>query len=110
MYQFGMFDATRMHGVPSAVRFSELAMFRGSYSFNLFDQYRLDVFFDQAIGRAPRMDAEGRWRPVTGLGIGINLRAFKGTILRADLGRSVLPAFYRGAGSTVVQVLVLKPL
>ena len=25
-YQFGIFDATRMHGVPSAVRFSDLAM------------------------------------------------------------------------------------
>ena len=38
-YQFGMFDETRMHGVPSAgVRFGELVMARGSYSFNVFDQ------------------------------------------------------------------------
>ena len=35
-YQFGMFDDTRIHGVPaSGVRFDELAMARGSYSFNL---------------------------------------------------------------------------
>ena len=39
MYQFGLFDSARMHGVPSAVRFAELLMFRGSYSFNLFNQY-----------------------------------------------------------------------
>ncbi len=54
MYQFGLFDATRMHGVPSAVRFAELGMFRGSYSFNLFEQYRLDLFVDHAIGRDPQ--------------------------------------------------------
>ncbi len=51
-YQFGMFDPTRIHGVPvSGVRFAELAMVRGSYSFNLFDQYRLDLFVDHAWGR-----------------------------------------------------------
>ena len=60
MYQFGLFDATRMHGVPSAVRFAELAMFRGSYSFNLFDQYRLDLFLDQARGR--EAGADSPWR------------------------------------------------
>ena len=33
-YQFGLFDDTRMHGVPSAgVRFGELVMARGSYAF-----------------------------------------------------------------------------
>ena len=37
-YQFGMFDDTRIHGVPtSGVRFAELAMLRGSYSFNVFE-------------------------------------------------------------------------
>jgi len=51
MYQFGMFDPTRMHGVPSAVRFSDLAMFRGSYSFNLLEVYRFDVFVEHARGR-----------------------------------------------------------
>ena len=38
-YQFGMFDDTRIHGVPaSGVRFGELAMARGSYSLNVFEQ------------------------------------------------------------------------
>ena len=65
MYQFGLFDATRMHGVPSAVRFAELGMFRGSYSFNLFDQYRLDLFVDHAdAGAMPQGD--NVWRQVTG--------------------------------------------
>ncbi len=51
-YQFGMFDDTRIHGVPaSGARFEELGMMRGSYSFNIFEQYRLDLFLEQAWGR-----------------------------------------------------------
>jgi hypothetical protein len=108
MYQFGLFDPTRMHGVPSAVRFGELAMLRGSYSFNLFDQYRFDLFLDHAVGRDRELD--NRWRPVTGLGLGVSLRGPRSTIVRADIGKSFLPDIYRGAGSLVIQVLVLKPL
>jgi len=107
-YQFGLFDATRMHGVPSAVRFGELGMFRGSYSFNLFDQYRLDLFFDHAGGRDLRTD--NVWRRVTGTGIRMNLRAPRSTILQVDFGKSFLPDVYRGAGSTVLQIMLLKPL
>jgi hypothetical protein len=107
-YQFGMFDATRMHGVPSAVRFAELGMFRGSYSFNLFDQYRVDLFLDRANGRDPQID--NLWRQVTGTGIRLNLRAPRNTILQVDLGKSILPDVYRGVGSTVLQILLLKPL
>ena len=108
MYQFGMFDATRMHGVPSAVRFSELAMVRASYSFNLFDQYRLDLFLDQARGRVPLFD--NGWHSVTGTGVGLTLRGPRSTIIRTDVGKSVLPAFYKGAGSFVLQLMILKPL
>jgi len=107
-YQFGLFDATRMHGVPSAVRFGELGMLRGSYSFNLFDQYRLDLFLDHAGGRDPQTD--NLWRQVTGTGIRLNLRTPRNTILQVDFGKSILPDVYRGAGSTVLQVLLLKPL
>ena len=107
-YQFGMFDATRMHGVPSAVRFSDLAMFRGSYSFNLFDIYRLDLFIDHARGRDAQTSSE--WLPVTGTGIRVNLRAPHDTILQVDYGKSFLPGIYRGAGSNVLQILLLKPL
>jgi hypothetical protein len=107
-YQFGLFDATRMHGVPSAVRFAELGMFRGSYSVNLFDVYRVDLFVEQASGRRSELDT--RWRPVTGTGVRLNLRASRGTILQLDFGKSFLPDVYRGAGSTVVQILLLKPL
>jgi hypothetical protein len=103
-----LFDATRMHGVPSAVRFGELAMLRGSYSFNLFDQYRFDLFLDHAIGRAA--DISNQWMNVTGVGLGLNLRAPRNTILRVDIGKGFLPDIYRGAGSTVVQILLLKPL
>jgi hypothetical protein len=108
MYQFGLFDPTRMHGVPSAVRFGELAMLRGSYSFNLFDQYRFDLFLDHAIGRAT--DISNQWMNVTGVGLGLNLRAPRNTILRVDIGKGFLPDIYHGAGSTVVQILLLKPL
>jgi hypothetical protein len=107
-YQFGLFDATRMHGVPSAVRFGELGMFRGSYSFNIFDQYRLDLFFDYAGGRDPQGD--NVWRQVAGTGIRVNMRAPRSTILQVELGKSILPDVYRGAGSTVLQILLLKPL
>jgi hypothetical protein len=108
MYQFGLFDAARMHGVPSSVRFAELAMFRGSYSFNLFQQYRIDLFVDHARGRDSQSGET--WAPVTGIGLGLNLRAPRNTILRADLGKSFLPDVYRGAGSVVLQVMLLKPL
>jgi hypothetical protein len=107
-YQFGFFDPARMHGVPTAVRFGELAMFRGSYSFNIFDQYRIDLFADHARGRWTVLSDS--WQPVTGLGLGLNLRTPHNTILRLDLGRSFLPDLYRGAGSTVLQVMLLKPL
>ncbi len=108
-YQFGLFDDNRVHGVPSAgVRFGELGMFRGSYSFNLFDQYRLDLFLDQAVGRDTRL-ANG-WQPLTGLGIGGNLRGPRGTLLRADIGKSILPSQYRQPGSLIIQFQILKPL
>jgi len=107
MYEFGLFDSTRMHGVPSSVRLAELGMFRGSYSFNVFEQYRLDLFFDHAAGR----DVEsGAWHEITGTGVRVNLRGPRSTILQLDYGKSFLPEVYRGAGSTVVQILVLKPL
>ena len=108
MYQFGLFDATRMHGVPASVRFAELGMFRGSYSFNLFDQYRFDLFLDHAGGRDPQIDS--LWHQVTGTGIRLNLRAPRNTILQVDVGKSFLPDIYRGAGSTVLQIMLLKPI
>ena len=74
----------------------------------MFDQYRFDLFLDQARGRDPRGD--NTWRQVTGTGIRLNLRAPRSTILQLDVGKSVLPTVYRGAGSTVLQVLLLKPL
>ena len=40
------------------VRFGELAMARGSYSFNIFEQYRLDLFLEQAWGRDRAFDDE----------------------------------------------------
>jgi hypothetical protein len=108
-YQFGLFDDTRIHGVPaSGVRFDDVGMVRGSYSFNLFELYRLDLFVDQAWGRD--RSADGRWSPITGLGAAVNLRAPFNTILRADGGKSFLPARYDDVGSLVFQVMILKPL
>jgi hypothetical protein len=108
-YQFGMFDDTRIHGVPaSGVRFGELGMVRGSYSFNIFEQYRLDLFLEQAWGRDRAFD--DLWQPITGIGAAVNLRAPWNTILRADIGRSLLPDRYQGIGSTTLQVMFLKPL
>jgi hypothetical protein len=81
-------------------------MFRASYSFNLFDQYRLDVFFDQAVGRA---DSTSPREGITGIGLGLNFRAPWSTMVRAEVGKSFLPERYRGAGSVVGQVMILKP-
>ena len=108
-YQFGMFDATRIHGVPaSGVRFEEIGMTRGSYSFNIFDQYRFDLFLEQAWGRDRRLDRA--WQPITGIGAAVNVRALWGTILRVDGGKSFLPDRYKGVGSATLQVMFLKPM
>jgi hypothetical protein len=108
-YQFGLFDDTRIHGVPaSGVRFGELTMVRGSYSLNIFEQYRLDLFMDQAWGRDD--PGHGLWDPISGFGIAVNVRAPWNTILRADFGKSLLPSRYGGLGSTTLQIMLLKPL
>jgi hypothetical protein len=108
-YQFGLFDDTRIHGVPaSGVRFDRLGMIRGSYSLNIFEQYRLDLFAEQAWGEDRAIDQS--WRALTGLGAAVNVRAPWNTILRADVGKSLLPGPYRDVGSVVVQVMLLKPL
>jgi hypothetical protein len=108
-YQFGMFDDTRIHGVPaSGVRFGEIGVLRGSYSLNVFEQYRLDLFLEQAWGRDKAFDRI--WQPITGTGLALNFRAPWNTILRADFGRSYLPDRYRGVGSATLQIMLLKPL
>jgi len=108
-YQFGMFDDTRIHGVPaSGVRYGELAMVRGSYSLNIFEQYRFDLYMDRAWGRDEA--GHGLWDPITGFGVAVNVRAPHNTILRADFGKSMLPDRYGPLGSTVFQILLLKPM
>ncbi len=115
-YQFGMFDDTRIHGVPAAgVRYGELAMARGQYSFNLLEQYRLDLFLDQAWGRVRARGVPGLsevpWEPLTGVGVAFNVRVPGRTmILRGEVGKSFLPDRYDGLGSTTLQVMLLKPL
>jgi hypothetical protein len=109
-YQFGLFDDTRIHGVPSAgVRYDELAMIRASYSFNAFEQYRFDAFFDRGWGRL-RGTGGNDWEGITGTGVAFNLRAPWNTILRAEVGKSFLAPRYRENGSVVAQILFLKPL
>jgi hypothetical protein len=108
-YQFGLFDDTRIHGVPaSGVRYGELAMARGSYSINIFEQYRFDFFVDQAWGRDD--PGRGGWQPLSGVGVAVNVRAPFNTIFRGDLGKSLLPARYGSLGSTTLQIMFLKPL
>jgi hypothetical protein len=81
---------------------------RGSYSLNVFEQYRLDVFIDQGWGRDLELDPA--WRPITGIGAAVNFRGPRSTIVRAELGKAVLPVQYQGLGSTTLQILELKPL
>jgi hypothetical protein len=70
--------------------------------------YRVDLFLERAWGRD--LTASRDWQPITGLGAALNLRAPFNTILRMDVGHAWLSPEYRGIGSTVVQVLLLKPL
>jgi hypothetical protein len=108
-YQFGLFDDTKMHGVPaSGIRFADLVMIRGSYSFNLLDQYRLDLFLEHAAGR--ETGASDPLEHITGLGTAFTSRAPWRTMLRVDIGKSFLPLAFEGTGSVVLQVLLLKPL
>jgi hypothetical protein len=108
-YQFGLFDDTRIHGVPaSGVRYGELAMARGSYSINIFEQYRFDFFVDQAWGREE--SGRGGWQPLSGFGVAVNVRAPFNTIFRGDVGKSLLPERYGALGSTTLQIMFLKPL
>ena len=108
-YQFGMFDDTRVHGVPaSGVRYGELAMLRGSYSLDIFEQYRVDIFLDRVWGRDD--PGHGSWEPLTGFGVAFNLRAPWSTMLRIDVGKSRMPPRYDALGSATLQVLLLKPL
>jgi hypothetical protein len=108
-YQFGLFDTTRIHGAPSSgPRFDDLSMLRGGYSFNIFEQYRLDLFAEQAWA-LDREAGTGR-EQIRGIGAAVNVRAPWQTILRADVGKSFLPERYNGLGSIVVQVMLLKPM
>ena len=83
-------------------------MARGTYSFNLLELYRLDLFLEQAWGRD--RDVANAWRPLTGVGAAANLRVRWNMILRAEGGKSFLPSGYRDVGSTTFQILLLKPL
>ena len=109
-YQFGMFDDTRVHGVPaSGVRFGEMAMARGSYSINIFEQYRLDLFLEQAWGRdravRRRVAADHRHSAWPSISARRSIPCCGSTPARA-----FLPDRYRGVGSATLQIMVLKPL
>jgi hypothetical protein len=108
MYRFGLFDETRMRGIPTAgVRFSELGMVRASYSFNLLNMYRLAAYMDQAWGHTP---SSSDWAPTTGVGVEVNFRGPKTTMLKLGVGKGFLPPIYRGSGSLVVEFMVFKPI
>jgi hypothetical protein len=108
MYRFGLFDESRMRGIPTAgVRFSELGMVRASYSFNMFDLYRLALYVDHARGRTPE---NSTWAPTTGVGAEVNLRGPKTTMIKFGIGKGFLPQLYKGSGSLVVELMVFKPI
>jgi hypothetical protein len=108
MYRFGLFDESRMRGIPTAgVRFSELGMLRASYSFNMFNLYRLGLYVDHARGRTPD---DSSWVPTTGVGAEANFRGPKTTMIKFGVGKGFLPQLYRGSGSWVLEFMVFKPI
>jgi hypothetical protein len=74
---------------------------------NVFEQYRIDVFLEHGWGRDARSES---WQRVPGIGGAFNLPGPWNTIIRADVGRAWLPDRYSTLGSTVLQVMLLKPL
>ena len=68
---------------------------------------RVDFFLEHAWGRDR---PGGSWQPIPAIGTAVNFRAFWNTILRAEVGHSLLPARYDGLGSTTLQIMLLKPL
>jgi hypothetical protein len=108
MYRFGVFDPTRMRGIPSAgVRFSEVGMLRASYSFNLLNRYRLALYADHAWGRTPD---DRNWMPTTGIGFEANVPGPKMTMLKVGVGKGFLPSIYKGSGSFVFEFMLFKPI
>jgi hypothetical protein len=108
MYRFGLFDPTRMRGIPSAgVRFSEVGMVRASYSFNLLNRYRLALYADHAWGRTPE---DREWMPTTGVGVEANFPGPKTTMLKVGAGKGFLPGIYKGSGSFVFEFMLFKPI
>ena len=109
-YQFGMFDDTRIHGVPGVRR-------RASTSWR-WCAARTRSTSSSSTGSTCSSSRPGAatarsiaaWQPITGLGAAVNLRAPWNTILRADVGKSFLPERYRGIGSATLQIMMLKPL
>ena len=96
MYRFGLFDETRMRGIPSAgVRFSEVGMVRASYSFNLLNRYRLALYVDHAWGRTPD---DRDWVPTTGIGFEANFPGPKTTMLKVGVGQGVPAEHLQGVG------------
>ena len=83
-------------------------MARGTYSINIFEQYRVDLFLEHAWGREEAR--HGPWQRIPAGGIAINLRAPWNTILRVDAGKSLLPDQYSHLGSATLQIMLLKPL
>jgi hypothetical protein len=108
MYRFGLFDETRMRGVPTAgVRFAEVGMLRAAYSFNVLNLYRFAFYVDHAEGRAPSL---GTWQPMTGIGTEVNFPGPKMTMLKVGVGKGFLPTMYKGSGSLVIEIMVFKPI
>ena len=107
-YQFGLFDDTRIHGVPaSGLRFDDVVMARGSYSFNIFEQYRLDLSWIRHGAATVAPTAVGNRSPDSAW------RSTSGAVQHNSScrrGKGFLPERYHELGSLVFQVMILKPL
>jgi len=82
-------------------------MVRASYSFNALNLYRLAFYLDHAHGRTP---TESTWVGTTGIGVEVNFPGPKITMWKLGIGKGFLPEMYKGSGSLVVELLVLKPI
>ena len=120
-YQFGLFDDTKIHGVPaSGVRFGELAMLRGFGTRSTSSNSTASTCFSK--GRLAAIAMRRGWLPGKPCSGAIRGSEWWGLARpsacgrhgtrypRWDIGKSFLPERYRNNGSVVVQIMLLKPL
>ena len=103
MYQFGLFDEVRMHGVPSAgIRFPELALAA--------DPTRSTSWISTGLTCSSMLRGDATqttptlWRTITGTGVAVTFKTPWNTMFTADVRQELDPRYLSGDGIDRVTV------